>query len=232
MTQIPDDPNPALDVDDRAAADISALLDGELPPDRLLEAIDALVDSPECRAFYRRARALDGLIAAAEPSPAEEPPRDVWSRIAQSAGLPGAESLAWGGRRARWIGPLVGTLAATVLVAIVAFGVRNVQRERPESPRPPAIAETDLDAITIGGNLGEMTDERFLALAEELLGADRHYRREMAEIILTVESAMPSEIGTLEPQRTGEGRESSLARSDLDSAEGGPTSSSRGVRIW
>ncbi|HVS12647.1 MAG TPA: hypothetical protein VMV46_01890 [Thermoanaerobaculia bacterium] len=235
MSQTHDDPAldlEALDLDDRGAADISALLDGELPPDRLFEAIDALVDSPECRTFYRRARALDGLIAAAEPSPAEEPPRDVWSRIADAAGLPGGDASGWGARRARWVGPLVGTLAATVLVAIVAFGVRSAQRERGESPQPNAIAATDLDAITIGGNRGEMTDERFLALAEELLGADRHYRREMAEIILTVESALPSEMGTLEPQRTGDGRESSLARSELDSAEGGPATANRGVRIW
>lgn len=229
MTEHTDDPT--LDPSPSSAeADLSALLDGELAPDRLLDTIDALVDSEACRAFYRQARALDGLIAATEPSPTEEPPRDIWTRIAEAAGLP-ADGGGWSAPRPRWLGPLVGTLAATVLVAIVAFGVRDRRIPSP-TPSAPVVEESDLDAITIGGNRGTMTDERFLALAEELLGAERHYRREMAEIILAVESSLPSEMGTGETQRTGDGVESSLARPELDAIEGGPRSSNLDVRIW
>ncbi|HVS64014.1 MAG TPA: hypothetical protein VMT85_11000 [Thermoanaerobaculia bacterium] len=230
MAKHPDDPTLSLGLSESSEADVSALLDGELPPDRLLDVIDELVDSEACRTFYRQARALDGLIAAAEPSPNEEPPRDVWTRIADAAGLPGESG--WSAQRPRWIGPLVGTIAATVLVAIVAFGVRNAQRSAPLPSEPAVVDDSQLEAITIGGNRGAMTDERFLAIAEELLGADRHYRREMAEIILTIESSLPSEMGSLEPQRTGDGVESSLARPELDAIEGGPRSSDLDVRIW
>jgi hypothetical protein len=232
MADHPEDPTlPDSTLPASAETDISALLDGELAPERLLDAIDTLVESAAGRAFYRQARALDGLIAAAEPSSAEEPPREVWARIAASTGFPAAAGR-WSAHRPRWIGPLVGTLAATVLVAIVGFGVRSAQQGAPPTPGPRVVEDSGFDSITIGGNRGAMTDERFLALAEELLGADRHYRREMAEIILAIESSLPTESGTGEAQRTSDWVESSPARPELDSIEGGPGSSTPGVRIW
>jgi negative regulator of sigma E activity len=231
MADHTDDRDPSPELPASAESDISALLDGELHNERLLATIDELVESESCRTFYRQARALDGLIAAAEPTPAEEPPHHVWSRIADATGI-SSEAGGWGAPRPRWLGPLIGTVAATVLVAIVAFGVRSAQRSGPLAMEAPVVDDAQLDAITIGGKSGQMTDERFLALAEELLGADQHYRREMAEIILAIESSMPSELGSLEPQRTGDGVESSLARPGLDAIEGGPRSSELDVRIW
>ncbi|MCA9727401.1 MAG: hypothetical protein KC729_06945, partial [Candidatus Eisenbacteria bacterium] len=72
--------------------EISALLDGELEPDRVLPLFDAMARDAELRQFYVQARALEGVIlstgAAAETEPA---PAGLWSRIRADVGEAGPD---------------------------------------------------------------------------------------------------------------------------------------------
>lgn len=66
---------------------ISSLIDGELDVTRLLEVIDRIADTEDCRSFYRKSRALSGLVAAAEPAANVTAPTAIWSTIAARTGL-------------------------------------------------------------------------------------------------------------------------------------------------
>ncbi|HUP24335.1 MAG TPA: hypothetical protein VNB06_15495 [Thermoanaerobaculia bacterium] len=224
------DEQAALAVTERLEAELSALVDGELESQRLLQVIDRLVEESSARRFYRRARALDGLVEATEPLPRTEAPNEVWQRIASATGQsPG--TLPFRARSlprlsTRILAPLV---AAAALVIAVSLGVwANAQR--PTRGALMEVGAADVGDITIGGRAGQMTDERFFALATEILEADRHYRREMLEVIQLVESALPSEMGSAEPTRLGE--ETSLVADEIDTVPDGRVDRDLAVRLW
>jgi hypothetical protein len=220
----------ALAVTERLEADLSALVDGELERQRLLQVIDRLVEEPSARHFYRRARVLDGLVEATEPLPRAEAPTEVWQRIATATGqAPGTlpfrvHSLPR--LSTRIFAPLA---AAAALVIAVSLGFW-VNAQRPTRGALMEVGAVDVGDITIGGRAGQMTDERFFALATEILEADRHYRRELVEVIQLVESALPSEMGSAEPTRLGE--ETSLVADELDTVPDGRVDRDLAVRLW
>lgn len=90
---------------------ISSLIDGELDSNRLLEVIDRIADTEDCRGFYRKARALSGLVAAAEPAAPTPAPASIWSAIAQQTGLEPQRSKRSGGLRQRLSNWLPGDLS-------------------------------------------------------------------------------------------------------------------------
>lgn len=225
------DGTPAVaDLDDLAAADISALLDDELEHDRLLEVIDLLVDDAGSRNFYRRSRVLGGLMAAHEPLPTVDASRETWHRIATAVGAPAPDLEPSSRRRSLVIGPW---LAAAALLVAVAAGVLLSIGGAPTTgpgPDPAAVEEEQLADITVGSRPDSMTEERFITLATELLEADRRYRREMVEIINAVDSESSGESRSDEPLRFGEGPESSLLERDLDTIEDGRVDRDLSVR--
>jgi negative regulator of sigma E activity len=226
------DSNGALSSAEMLEADLSALVDGELEPARLLAVIDRLVEEPRSRDFYRRARALDGLVEATEPLPRSEAPHEVWQRIASSTGQAPA-TLPFRARAGSrpWSKLLAPVAAAAAVVLAISLGIwMNSERPRVAARDQHADVALETSDITIGGREGQMTDERFLAIATEILEADRRYRREMAEIIDLVESALPSEMGTAEPSRLGE--ETSLVSDEIDTAPDGRVDRDLDVRLW
>jgi hypothetical protein len=229
-TQGPPDEASALTETERLEADLSTLVDGELEPQRMLAVIDRLVEDPGSRAFYRRARALDGLVEATEPLPRTEAPNEIWQRIANATGQsPG--TLPFRARTLARLSPkvLAPLVAAAAVVIAISLGLwTNSHRGTPGEPVD--IAAIDSGDITIGGREGQMTDERFLALATEILEADQHYRREMIEIIQLVESALPSEMGSAEPTRLGD--ETSLVADEIDTVPDGRVDRDLDVRLW
>ena len=73
---------------------ISTWMDEEIERGAQRELFDHFVRCEACRAFYRDARALEGLVAAASPASelAQRPSPEVWKRIEiQAAPEPPAE---------------------------------------------------------------------------------------------------------------------------------------------
>ncbi len=216
-----------------ALAEISALIDGEADVARTLEVVDLLVDSEDAREFYRRSRALDGLVQAAATVPRVEAPAMLWERIAKATeqtpedrqrarlALPARSS------RLRVGGRTLLAAAAVILVGLAGWWTATSLRRNTEqdlSRRAEQLAQ-----ISIGSRAGDMNDDRFLELATEILEADRRYRREMLALIGEVESELRVE-GSFEERRLGDLNEGSARRS-YDQSEGGVRDDQVGIRL-
>jgi anti-sigma factor RsiW len=138
---------------------LSALLDGELAPAAAAQALEHAFGCPSCRAFFLAAKRLQGAAAelAGRPAGAARPARG-------SSGL-----------RARFAGVRPGLRAA----ALVAVG-RGGGWALSEALAPGAGG--------YGARLAEapMTEQRFVALASELLAAEPKYQRTMLEVLRLV----------------------------------------------
>lgn len=149
---------------------ISTWMDEGLERGAQRELFDHLTRCSACRAFYRDARALEGLAAVASDKPAlaEDPSPEVWSRIESRTG-PAEKTVAglpsWGLRAA----------------AVLVIGVALALVPWPQSPAP-ARASNQVELI-LEGDRGLMTEMRFLELATELLRADRRYHFAMQEVM-------------------------------------------------
>lgn len=154
---------------------ISALADGELPPEELLPTLDHLAACPSCQAFYRDVRALAAALpagaghAASFESPGEAP-EEIWHRIEEAA----APALVRTGR----VRPWAMRLAAAVLLVASLWGVLAAVRFT-----HPADAPIE---VTLGEDRGRMTEQRFLDLTVELLRSDSRYHREMLHVLSAV----------------------------------------------
>lgn len=187
---------------DEALAEISALLDDQKVSQHLLASIDRIAGDDSARRYYLRARALEGLIDSLESPPRQEPPASVWSRIAAEAEVE-VGPMGWGRAPVRLpipraSHPVRTWLAAAVLVVLsVLAGAWWQQRS---SDRESAFdSGAQLAQIEIGARSGEMTPNRFVDLAAEILEADRSYRRELLGLMVTIEREMAGEEISLEP---------------------------------
>jgi hypothetical protein len=193
----------------------SLLLDGELPPSDAATAVEHLLGCADCRQLFRRGRALDAalLFAAAEEGAAvgDSAPPEVWERIGAEVGeslRPAAVAEFRGRRRPRpaWLLPL----AATLLVGLGASvgwlarsGAPRATQLLAEPARPGdfatvATSGAPAPGTTPGAAGAEMTEERFVAIARELLSSDRRYRDAMAGVLVVADSAEPREGSTAE----------------------------------
>ncbi len=205
----PIDNTPPSDQFAEHLASISALVDGEVESNRLLEVIDRIADTEDCRQFYRKARALSGLVAAAQPTATSRAPEHLWVAIAERAGL--TEPSATGRKRARWSrsistglralfsgqrGPVLATATALMALAGLTWIGLNLDSPLSEtsgrgSSRASTTAtgsiSTEEPTIEIGSD-PTMSDSRFMDLATEILQADRKYRQELLRLMSDVES--------------------------------------------
>jgi anti-sigma factor RsiW len=190
------------------APELSSLVDGELLPADVPAAVEHLLGCDECATFFRRSRALDAalLLAAAGDGDALEPaPPRVWQRIGAEVGGAGrgrgvVASTAPPRRRLPvWAAPLAASL---LLVAGAGGGWWLARSERavPTGFRELAHAGRVLPAAATAPtpSAGEMTEERFVAIARELLAADRRYRDAMAGVLVVADSEAPREGSTAE----------------------------------
>jgi hypothetical protein len=152
---------------------ISTWMDESLERDAQRELFDHFVRCETCRAFYRDARALEGLVAAASPASelAEQPSPEVWERIEnKTAPKPPAEKRLAG--LPSWALRAAAALVIGVALAFIPW---------PQSPARERSA-TSVELI-LEENRGSMTEVRFLELATELLRADRRYHFAMQEVM-------------------------------------------------
>ncbi len=166
---------------------VSAWIDGELSPLESTPALDHLVDCPACRGFYRRARVLSKVVDSPRSELDEEPPdAEIWHRISTSSfdsGQSHRRSSMWWSR-----------LAAVLLVTL---GFLLLQ---PSSSEQRA-ASGEILELTLEGDRGRMSEERFVALTAELLKADRRFHRKMLEVMLTVDEVVHDGEGTMDERR-------------------------------
>lgn len=175
----------------RIESSISALIDGELETPEQLPVIDHLVACDSCRAFYRRARALDDMVVASRSQDVEPAPEAVWERIAAASGWSGRslETGRGGTRRlAKW-GQRALQLAAVLVLALGLWWLRP-------APEPPSAADDEITEdvdVVLEEDRGSMTDDRFLEITTEILRADRSYHRKMLEVmsVVTAMTARP-----------------------------------------
>lgn len=164
---------------------LSAFLDGEASGAELREALDHLAGCPACRAFYQAARRLEEACWHLAPSGAIRPePAAAAAEAPLAQGeIPRADLepgrprsfLTRLGLQPAW----TWAAAAVALVAVLAGGWDLIRRFEPASG-PQGAGPV---AITLGEERGRMDDDRFVAMAVELLKADSRYREEMRVLL-------------------------------------------------
>jgi hypothetical protein len=150
--------------------EISALLDNELSHADILELVDHLVASDECRPFYQQARELSQTMSLSDLPP------DMWERIEKRASE-GRQR-----RFPRW--PL-----KLVAVVVCAVGIWSIGRYVPREARLDNPSVT----IQLASDSGQMNEDRFIELTTELLRADRRYHSKMGEIMNAVNASASHE---------------------------------------
>jgi len=173
---------PCTDIEER----LSAFLDGELPAGAAADALEHAFACASCRRFFVAARNLQRLAPElAEPAPVIALENDpAWAAIHARSGL--------GRRRARrLLAPARPWLRAAALVAlglgggyILAAGGRPVTA--PVAPAAAAPAATLIATGSGAPSVAGMDERRFVALAQELLAADRKYQRTMLQVLRLV----------------------------------------------
>ncbi|MDA8019233.1 MAG: anti-sigma factor [Thermoanaerobaculia bacterium] len=229
-------------------ADLSAILDGEVEMVDLKRTLDHLVACPRCAEFYRRSRDLGQAVASSretskypEESDASElmidPPPELWQRIAERAPWNETEShprsaITPASRsRRRALMEWAPRLAAAFVLVLGLWMMQLVVRESGSAGffRETSEASTDhlaKDELTesrIGESLPEMSDERFVELATEVLEADPRYHYEMLAVMKTATRGIDRE-GTVDHRKEDEGFGLFGSRSEM-----GGTSD---ARIW
>lgn len=204
-------------------ADLSALLDGELEAALVPETVDRVLHCPSCSRFYAEARRLQGLLTIAGKIEGPEPPPELWSRIADRAGRADAPAsnvvrpAAWLGSRARGL-----LAAAAVLAACTWLLVSSPLFDQPDT------LSTEVQALSESSE--PMTDDRFVAIAAELLQADERYLEEMRSLMRQLDNERYAERSTSESRRTSEG---SFPSSDgYDPIESDGSGADVNVQLW
>jgi hypothetical protein len=154
---------------------LSAIMDGELTGEKLLESIDALVETGELRSFWRDSRSLQKALAAPQAGLIEAPPDSLWDNVEYATGKQRAKVF-----QLNKVSPQVWAAAASI-VLIFSLTVAGLLRGTfPE--------QANAKTIQLGQNDGRMTEDRFIDLTTELLQADSRYHRKMLEVMQTVNS--------------------------------------------
>ena len=171
---------------------LSTGADGQLDGTEQVECLDHVVRCATCRDFYVEARALDGLVAAIRtPAGADPPAPELWQRIARRTGGQRERS-----RRAPV--PVWALQAAAVLVVAVGLSITIWNGG---VATPPEQAEVLL------GQGQTMSEQRFVELTREVLGADPRFHTAMLEVMgQVVRDTTPRGEGSREDviQRTNE----------------------------
>lgn len=209
--------------------ELSAALDGELESGRCLGVLDHLTDCRDCRSFYRQARTLEGMLEAAGRVPAtQELPAGGWRGVVERLPSPSAAD-----DRGRVPFQVAAAAAVTLFIVMAVVLAPLPRRPAREVGTTSLEAEQDaeLAAVVVGSRRGRMSEERFLALAKEILESDRRYRREIVDLLTAVESEVPSERTTEESAPTAEG-ERPRGESAWDPLEGESRESDVRIRFW
>lgn len=166
---------------------ISSWMDDELSRLETTEMIDHLVRCKACREAYRQARALEGALLADGRIPANAAaavPKSGWERIEQRASQ----------ERTRQSSPWLLRAAAVAFVGL-ALALTVVPRIDDGSRVATARSLGGEIEVELGSRSGEMTEERFLEIATEVLESDRRYQRAMLKVMDSVIDTVPATEG-------------------------------------
>jgi len=177
---------------------LSAIMDGELSGEELLESIDALVETDELRSFWQDSRSLEKALKTQQTELIETPPESVWENVEVVAGQKIAKIF-----RLNNVSPQVWAAAASIAL-IFSLTVAGLLRGTfPE--------QANANTIQLGQHDGQMTEDRFIELTTELLQADSRYHRKMLDVMQTVNREVygitgeaRSEEGSTNPERRSE----------------------------
>ena len=173
--------------------DASALLDGELETSEIADTVGHLAKCETCLAVFKAYKTLQHNIDTVVKKP--EVPAEIWTAIAKA--------------RPKEKKPLVIPFkiaalkivaAAAVLIMMFTLGY-NFNRPSPEQ----LVSDDQNSPIVLASDRGNMTDERFRALAREILSADPDYIRKMYIILHTLEfEGSDSDLKTLPENKSPE----------------------------
>jgi hypothetical protein len=160
--------------------ELSALMDGESSPARMVTLLDHLTGCPSCRQFYGELRRFQQVVddlTAVEADAEHVIPLEAGDRTARphAARLP---RWAWG-------------MAAALIVAVGLYATMDrFGGLNPSAPDGDDVARTALPlaertllTIQLEENKGQMDDVRFMELATELLRSDRRYHAMMHDLL-------------------------------------------------
>lgn len=136
---------------------ISSLIDGELNAPQTLTTFEHVLTCQSCAAFFRRARRLEDQLA---------PLRDDRAPVATAA----PRLRPWA--VARW---------SAAVIAMLLVGLALGRLDGDLGPAAPAPSTMEV------GDGGKMSDDRFVAVATELLQADSRDRIEMLQVLQHVQ---------------------------------------------
>ncbi len=169
---------------------LSAVMDGELTGEELLESIDALVESGELRGFWRDSRSLQKTLTKSQNVLVETPPDSVWENVQTATRKQRAKIFKLSGAS-----PQVWAAAASILLIFSLTLAGFLRGTIPE--------QANARTVQMGAHDGEMSEDRFIELTTELLQADSRYHRKMLEVMQTVNSQVYGINGDV---RSDEGR--------------------------
>lgn len=184
---------------------LSAFLDGELTSGAAAGALEHAFSCASCRAFFVAARRLQALAPElAEPPAAGAAPDagsaadEPWRRIRAAAGLDRAPV------RSRWAAApgLRGLRAAALITLGLGGGYLLAAAGRPQPGAPAALTAPGLVTASAPAAAATMDERRFVALAQELLAADRKYQRTMLQVLRLV-PALETGEGLDRPEERG-----------------------------
>lgn len=187
--------------------ELSALMDGALQGDDLLDTCDHLAKCEACRGFYLNARLLDKrLVEMGAPHTEQMMPGRLWNRISRGSGL--RRGISWiSGQTLLW-----GSLAAAALI-LLGMGLwffRALDDDVPDAELGRVLQ------VNMNASLSPMNDHRFLLMVKELLEADKKYQTKMVEIIqelATNDLEYHNAEGALRNEDGGEGDVDQLSES-------------------
>jgi hypothetical protein len=191
------------------ALELSLLIDGELAGVDAAAAAEHLLSCSECQCFFRRSRALDAALLLAAAEEAEAPvaaPGEFCRRVGAAIGhdLRSEAAPAVEPKRRAGLAWLCSVAAALLLVlgATAGWQLATAQRHQPTDGRAVSARASRAGFATAAdrspGRLAPMDEARFVAIARELLAADRRYRDAMAGVLAVADSDEPREASTAE----------------------------------
>jgi hypothetical protein len=167
-------------------------MDEEVNRQEAVELLDHLVRCRACRSFYRDARALEGVVQAGASERSADLPRvplavpdGLWERIESEARPPSNRRIGGWALRAAAV--------AVIGLALALFAVPRI--DLGNDPALVARAGEEIE-VELGSRQGDMTEDRFLEIATEVLEADSRYQRAMFRVMDSVmEDRAPTEGG-------------------------------------
>ena len=177
---------------DEHEVNVSALLDGELHGDDVLQCVDHLLTCRECRRLYGDARGMEDLLAAAQAySHVSGETAQLWDKAQKTAPPPSRVAIL------RVAPPWAWRIAATLVAATALwlFGASRLSRGPDQ--------DTTIH-VQVGARPELMNEDRFVDVTRELLESDRRYRRKMLEILTAVNQDAESGEGLRQADFSGE----------------------------